>query len=97
MSDEPSELIPPTPMPDPNADPSPVQPESLPPGRIGFAVDQVALVALVFVATLLLLLGATRLVDRGSGARTYLQRRRGVPSTSPSATGSASQAPGTSE
>ena len=65
-------------MPDPNADPSPVVPEQLPPGRIGFAVDQVALVALVFVATLLLLLGATRLVDRGSAAPgPIIQRRRG--------------------
>ena len=78
MSDEPSEPIPPTPMPDPNADPSPVEPEALPPGRIGFAVGQVALVALVFVATLLLLLGATRLVDRGTASPgSHFQRRRG--------------------
>jgi acid phosphatase type 7 len=82
-------------MPDPNADPSPVQPESLPPGRIGFAVDQVALVALVFVATLLLLLGATRLVDRGTPGP--ISSNAGIiPSASPSSSSSPSQAPGPS-
>jgi acid phosphatase type 7 len=95
MSDEPIESIPPTPMPHPNADPSPVQPESLPPGRSGFAVDQVALVALVFVATLLLLLGATRLVDRGTPGPTANDAGI-VASPSPSPSSSSSQAPGTS-
>ncbi len=55
-------------------------PEQLPPGRIGFAVDQVALVALVFVATLLLLLGATRLVDRGSASPGPISSVAGVDS-----------------
>ena len=54
----------PTPAPDPDALPGPVDPDDLPPGRVGFGVDNVALLALVFVATLLLLLGATRLFDR---------------------------------
>ena len=87
----------PRPTADPNPDPSPVLPEQLPPGRIGYAVDQVALVALVFVATLLLLLGATRLVDRGTASPGPVSSVAGViPSASPSPTGSASQAPGPS-
>ena len=65
MSDEPHAS---TPVTDPNADPSPVPPGQLPPGRIGFGLDQASLVVLVFVATLLLLLGATRLIDRGGGS-----------------------------
>ena len=62
MSDEP---IAPTPAADPDAIPGPVPPGQLPRGRIGVGINNVSLVALVFVATLLLLLGATRLVDRG--------------------------------
>ena len=96
MSDEPNGSIPATPMADPNADPGPVPPEQQPPGRIGFAVGQVALVALVFMATLLLLLGATRLLDRGPAAPGPLSSVAGaIPSASPSATGSVSQAPAT--
>ncbi|MDF2734668.1 MAG: hypothetical protein K0S97_1291, partial [Chloroflexota bacterium] len=84
----------PRPTADPNPDPSPVLPEQLPPGRIGYAVDQVALVALVFVATLLLLVGATRLVDRGTASPGPISSVAGViASASPSPTGSASQAP----
>lgn len=64
MSDEPNA---PGPAADPNADPVPVPAGQVPPGRIGFAIDHVALMALVFVATLLLLLGATRLIDRVGG------------------------------
>lgn len=64
MSDEPNA---PSPAADPNADPTPVPPGKVPPGRIGFGVDHVALMAFAFVATLLLLLGATRLVDRDGG------------------------------
>ena len=62
MSDEP---IVPTPGADPDASPEPVQPGQGQRGRIGAGISDVSLVALVFVATLLLLLGASRLVDRG--------------------------------
>jgi hypothetical protein len=62
MSDEPIE---PTPAADPDASPEPVPRGELPRGRIGVGISNVSLVAIVFVATLLLLLGATRLVDRG--------------------------------
>src|SRR5688572_32226398 len=79
--------------PSPIADPSPVAPEQLPPGRIGFAVDQIALVALVFAATLLLLLGATRLVDRGAASPGPISSVAGVV---PSASASPSPTPGTS-
>jgi hypothetical protein len=49
----------------PDAGPTHVPPGPLPPGRVGEGANHVALGALVFVATLLLLLGATRLFDRG--------------------------------
>src|SRR5688572_23149934 len=63
-----------------------------PPRRTRVALDQIALVALVFVATLLLLLGATRLLDRRTAGP--------GPSSSasaaiPSASASTSEAPAT--
>ena len=92
MSDQPNDdPNAPRPSADPNVDPTPVDPGQLPPGRIGFAVDQVALVALVFVATLLLLLGATRLIDRGGAPPSS---SRGIATGPSSPAGSAS--PGSS-
>jgi hypothetical protein len=67
MADEPiDDPNAPTPTTDPDADPRPVSPGELPPGRVGVGVGNVALLAIVFVATLLLLLGATRLLDPGT-------------------------------
>ena len=92
MSDQPNDdPNAPRPSADPNVDPTPVDPGQLPPGRIGFAVDQVALVALVFLATLLLLLGATRLIDRGGAPPSS---SRGIATGPSSPAGSAS--PGSS-
>ncbi len=98
MSDEPNDdQNAPSPTADPTADPIPVRPGQMPPGRIGVAVDQVALVALVFVATLLLLLGATRLVDRGTGSPGPISSVAGaIASASPTPVASTSQAPGPS-
>src|SRR5688500_18878122 len=53
-----------TPAPGEDPDRTHVPPGRLPPGRVGEGASHVALGALVFVATLLLLLGATRLIDR---------------------------------
>jgi len=95
MSDEP---IVPTPAADPDANPEPVPPGQVPPGRIGAGVSNVSLVALVFVATLLLLLGATRLVDRGrvESGPTSSGGVGAIPSASPSPAISASPAAGPS-
>ena len=98
MSDEPidDQNVPSPTAGDPNTDPRPVQPGPLPPGRTRVALDQIALVALVFVATLLLLLGATRLVDRRTAAPGPISSVAGsVPAAGPSAIGSTSQPPGT--
>src|SRR5688572_18096833 len=95
MSDEPIE---PTPEADPGANPERLPPGEPPRGRIGAGISSVSLVALVFVATLLLLLGATRLVDRGR-AEPGPTPSNGVgagASASPSATISASATAGTS-
>ena len=62
MSDEP---IVPIPAADPDASPEPVRSGRVPRGQVGAGVGNVSLVAIVFVATLLLLLGATRIVDPG--------------------------------
>ena len=95
MSDEPIE---PTPAADPDASPEPEQPGEPPHGRIGAGISSVSLVALVFVATLLLLLGATRLVDRGRAepGPTPSNGVGAVPSGRPSAPVSASPVAGTS-
>lgn len=95
MSDEP---IVPAPGADPDASPEPAPPGQLPRGRIGVGVSDVALVALVFVATLLLLLGATRFVDRGrvEPGPASSGGVGAIPTTGPSAASSASPAVGSS-
>jgi acid phosphatase type 7 len=67
-----------------------------PPRRTRVALDQIVLVALVFVATLLLLLGATRLLDRRTAAPgPSSSAAAAIPSASPSASANTSEAPGT--
>ncbi len=92
MSDEP--LVP-TPAAHPDASPEPVSPGPLPRGRIGVGLSNVSLVALVFVATLLLLLGATRLVDRGrvEPGPASSDGVGAIPTASPSAASTASASP----
>lgn len=92
MPDEPIE---PTQSAHPDADPTPVSPGQLPPGRLGVGVRSLGLGALVFVATLLLLLGATRLIDRGSVTPGSSVAGGSVPGATPIATGTA--APGGSD
>ncbi len=96
MSDDPiDDRNAPRPSADPDADPRPVSRGNLPSGRLGMGLGNVALLALVFVATLLLILGATRLVDR-SGASTGPSSSQAIapsPSASPVPGGSGSPSP----
>src|SRR5687767_8465248 len=95
MSDEP---IVPTPAADPDASSEPEPPGQLPRGRSGVGLSDVSLVALVFVATLLLLLGATRLVERGrvEPGPTSHGGIGAIPTAGPSAASSGSPAAGPS-
>jgi hypothetical protein len=94
MTDEPTT---PAPSPDPEpVAPEPVAPEPVPPGEVGVGVQDVALGAIVFVAALLLLLGATRIIERGGGGPSpspSVAVASGSPSEAPSASSNSSPAP----
>jgi hypothetical protein len=74
-----------------------VPPEDVPPPRVGGRAGEIALGSIVFLAALLLLLGTTRLLERGdiASAPTAGPSSSGPPSVSlsPVPTGSASPAP----